>query len=403
VIREMLYAPVMPHDRLICTSEAARSVVYNVVGEEYDYARWRLGDGVKMPNILTELIPLGIHISDFADVPAQRDVARKAFEIACHEVVLMSMGRYAPHGKSHPHALFVAAQKVACQTGQAVTLLLCGWGNGGEKYKELAQAVCPMVRVVMADSRSQAIRMHAWAAADIFVSLADSLQETFGLTLLEAMACRLPILATDWSGYRDTVTDGVEGFLVPTSMPVFLSDWDHTLGDLWYHGLTSQVTVIDQAQLTERMALLVSSPELRKRMGAAGLRTVDAFDWKQVLPRYECVWIQQQIDRKSATSLTQPPPPAPTLHSPVETFGEYPSNMIHDTAIVTWLGPVLPEGDDWFGVQQASGLSAEQVEEALEVIKHVPLSIRRWDEITNVDTARLACVLAKAGVVHVSR
>ena len=33
------------------------------------------------------------------------------------------------------------------------------------------------------------------------------------------MASGLPVVATDWDGYRDTVTNGVEGFLVPTLTP----------------------------------------------------------------------------------------------------------------------------------------------------------------------------------------
>src|SRR5207244_1790203 len=44
----------------------------------------------------------------------------------------------------------------------------------------------------------------------------DNLQETFGLTPIEAMACGVPQVVSDWDGYRDTVLDGVTGYLVPT-------------------------------------------------------------------------------------------------------------------------------------------------------------------------------------------
>ena len=41
------------------------------------------------------------------------------------------------------------------------------------------------------------------------MSLADNIQETFGLTPVEAMAAGLPCVMSDWDGYRDTVRDGV--------------------------------------------------------------------------------------------------------------------------------------------------------------------------------------------------
>ncbi len=41
-----------------------------------------------------------------------------------------------------------------------------------------------------------------WQAADIFTSLSDNIQETFGLTPIEAMAAGLPSVVTDWDGYQ---------------------------------------------------------------------------------------------------------------------------------------------------------------------------------------------------------
>ena len=43
-----------------------------------------------------------------------------------------------------------------------------------------------------------------------------AIQETFDLTLLGAMAAGLPVVASDWDGYRYTMRDGIEAFLVPT-------------------------------------------------------------------------------------------------------------------------------------------------------------------------------------------
>ena len=55
------------------------------------------------------------------------------------------------------------------------------------------------------DGRVPGVSQTAYAAADIFVSLSDNIQETFGLTPVEAMAAGLPVVASDWDGYRETI------------------------------------------------------------------------------------------------------------------------------------------------------------------------------------------------------
>ena len=58
-----------------------------------------------------------------------------------------------------------------------------------------------------------------YAASDVFVSPADSPSESFGLTIVEAMACGRPVVASDWDGYKDTVRHGEDGFRIPTYAP----------------------------------------------------------------------------------------------------------------------------------------------------------------------------------------
>ncbi|WP_027659848.1 glycosyltransferase [Salinispora fenicalii] len=60
-----------------------------------------------------------------------------------------------------------------------------------------------------------------YRSADVLV--AAPWYEPFGLTLLEAMACGLPVVGTAVGGLRDTVVDGVTGDLVPARSPRALS------------------------------------------------------------------------------------------------------------------------------------------------------------------------------------
>lgn len=53
-------------------------------------------------------------------------------------------------------------------------------------------------------------------SADCFTSPIDNIQETFGITPLEAMSCGIPQIVSDWNGYRETVVDNVTGFRIPS-------------------------------------------------------------------------------------------------------------------------------------------------------------------------------------------
>jgi colanic acid/amylovoran biosynthesis glycosyltransferase len=82
---------------------------------------------------------------------------------------------------------------------------------------------------------------------DSDVLLLSSLTEGLPTVILEAMACELPVVATDSGGTREAVTDGVQGFVVPLRAPELLAD---ALERLW------------------------RSPDLREEMGAAGRERV---------------------------------------------------------------------------------------------------------------------------------
>jgi glycosyltransferase involved in cell wall biosynthesis len=137
-----------------------------------------------------------------------------------------------------------------------------------------------------------------YSASDVFVSLSDNLQESFGLALVEAMAAGLPVLCTDWDGYRDIVEDGVQGFRIRVEWQVsrrptdvltqFRHPYDHTL----IHQVSRDLK-IDNRQLVSKALDLVDSAELRHSMGKrAQQRARSEFSAKAVVVRFEELWAE---------------------------------------------------------------------------------------------------------------
>lgn len=95
------------------------------------------------------------------------------------------------------------------------TLLLVGQGGQDRRLRARAAALRISRQVVFAGAIPDAAR--CLPAMDVFVSA--SLGEGLPLSLLEAMACGLPVVATRVPGHEDVVVEGVTGQLVPVRDP----------------------------------------------------------------------------------------------------------------------------------------------------------------------------------------
>ncbi len=335
-IAEWLTAPVQPWDAVICTSAAVKDNVQCLLEAQADYLRERLGAARRvLPQL--PVIPLGIHAQDFAFTVAQRAAAREALGADAQTLVVLFLGRLSFHAKAHPLAMYQALESAAQATGKQVLLVECGWHANeyiAKAYAEAAKLACPGVRVATLDGRRAEARQTAWAGADVFCSLSDNIQETFGIAPIEAMAAGLPVVVSDWDGYRDTVRDGVDGFRIPTLMPDAGMGGDlalrHALEidtyDL-YCGHACSLVAVDVAATAQAFARLFASPELRRQMGEAGReRARNLYDWSAIIPQYEALWEQLAVLRKAQASNLRPlPNPWPARMDPFRAFAAYPS------------------------------------------------------------------------------
>jgi len=341
ILAEMVTAPYEPYDTLVCTSTAVLRMVRAVTGAYADYLRDRHGGAPALRPRL-ELIPLGVNPDRFRPAtPAERSAQRAALHVADDAVAVLFVGRFTPHAKAHPFPMFQGVARAAQQTGRRAHLILSGWAANDSLLRAFidgARTFAPGVPVSVVDGTDPAWRFAVWQAADLFTSLADSIQETFGLVILEAMACGLPVVASDWDGYRDLVVDGETGLLVPTcllrdatadaTVRLLLGavDYDTFLGEC------NQTAIVDPAAAAAAFARLFADPSLCRRLGAAGRRRVlERFTWAGVIRAYEELWRSQEAERQGRTAQTPAAPPLggpPCYPAPEWSFAGYPTLLL---------------------------------------------------------------------------
>jgi starch synthase len=345
-ITGLLTAPVMPWDALISTSSAVAESVKGLIDAQIAYLKWRFG--ASFPTTLPEfpVIPLGVHSADYVITPQERASARAELHLAEDEVVALFVGRLSSHAKAHPHAMCAGLQAVARRSGKKIALIQCGWfpNESVERgFRELSLSTCPDIRVFFADGRKPVELWRSWNAADLFISLSDNIQESFGLTPIEAMAAGLPAVVSDWNGYKDTIRDGVDGFRIPTWMPqsalgnIFAQRYEAGTGSYdYYCGLSSHTVSMDMQVLVERLSDLVTNIGLRRQMGQAGRqRVLELFDWQVVYGRYQELWVDLERLRLEArqdslqhTRIAQAPKASPARMNPFRSFAHYPTALI---------------------------------------------------------------------------
>jgi glycosyltransferase involved in cell wall biosynthesis len=344
----LVTAPFEPYDALICTSTAVIQMVRAVTDNYAEYLRDRHG-GTPGLRLRLEHIPLGVDPNAYRPpTPQERADCRKAFGIGEEEVVVLFVGRLSHHSKAHPFPMFQGVGQAARATGRAVHLLLSGWSPHPavrQAFEDGAREFAPGVRVTFVDGVAPENRLNVWRCADVFTSLSDNIQETFGLVVIEAMSCGLPVVASDWDGYRDLVDDGITGLLVPTMM---LKESTAGLtsrllaGEFGYdHFLaaTSQAITVDPGAAATAYTRLIGDAGLRRAMGYTSRRVALArFAWPRIIQAYDALWQSQESERLGHLVLGVPrarPFSAPALYPDLETsFAGYPSVWLSEHALV---------------------------------------------------------------------
>ena len=339
-VADLVLPPFKPWDAMICISQAALDFTTRLHDEMK--AWWAAQTGATRFNTpQLPVIALGVDCPSFTPDAKLRETARAALQLQAHEVAFLFSGRLSFHAKANPAPMYQALEQAA-QHASVVCIEAGVFPNDAIRTGFLAaqKALAPSVRFIWVDGQDELRYRQAWQGADAFVSLSDNIQETFGLTPVEAMAAGLPVVVSDWNGYKDTVRDGVDGFRVPTILPPAGVGGDlamrHALGlDTYdfYIGRASLATVIEPTALAQACIALASQPELRARMGAAGLaRATRDFDWPVILQRY--AQLAGELTKIRLAAGPQAPEPWVQRADPFARFGHFSSQTLAGNARV---------------------------------------------------------------------
>ena len=182
--------------RVLTVSEAARQYMLDV-------------DGIRRDDI--EVVYLGFDFEQMTPNAEKRAATRADFGFTDDDLVIGYVANFAS-GKGHVQ-LINAFDEVKRQIPNA-KLILAGRG----KLKEVEDTVGRLGlgrRIVFAGWQDDVSLVYN--AMDIFVQ--PSLSEAFSQVLIEAMGCRLPVIATKVGGAAEVIENEVNGILIEPDDP----------------------------------------------------------------------------------------------------------------------------------------------------------------------------------------
>jgi phosphatidylinositol alpha-mannosyltransferase len=196
-----------------------------------------------------EIIPNGVNVDYF------HPDGRRPTDYLARGPRLLFLGRLDPRNGLET---VLAAMPPILARYPDTTLVVVGDGPLRKHYERRAAPLGASVQFV---GQVNDLRPEYYGAADLY--LCPTTKASFGITLLEAMACGTPMIVSDITGFRELIDGGGEAVLVPHDDP---SAWARAAMEL------------------------IGDTARREAMGAAGLAKAARFAWPQVAERVLAVY-----------------------------------------------------------------------------------------------------------------
>jgi glycosyltransferase involved in cell wall biosynthesis len=283
-----------PWDSIVCTTESARIAMREWIAYIREEFSGGYGTDVRFDARL-DRIPLAVDPDVFQ--PGDRAELRARLDLPPDRVLGLYFGRFSHYDKIDLFPLLLAFRKALENCPEKPLLVIAG-SESFHKYSvrvrefsaELGIRDSVILRTDLPDDDVPAL----CAAADFFVSPSDNLQETFGQSIIEAMASGLPVICSDWNGYKELVLHEETGYRVRTYwMDCNRQVCDYSGVSDWIvdHFLIAQSVAVDVPAMAASIARLASDEPLRRTWGGNGRRRVlELFTWRSVIARYLSLW-----------------------------------------------------------------------------------------------------------------
>ena len=286
------------YDSIFCTSRDGQKALHQMLELSASIA------GRSFAGKL-DCLPLGVD-DDLLKEPRDKAKCREQMKVSQEAIVILMLGRITPAQKMDlAPVMSVLAKRVLPACKRPISLII-GGGADGPNLKMLQSLVreygldgITRIRANFPDSA----KADLFAAADIFLSLSDNHQETFGLSIVEAQGCGLPVVASRFDGYKDLIQERLDGFLIDTygcaadPLSELFDMMDPDIGELF----EAQKIAFDARQLAERLIELIHNDDLRRSMGENGRKKVQQeFVFSRIIARYESRWDELHQEAEAA-------------------------------------------------------------------------------------------------------
>lgn len=339
-ILQQYFAGLCEADLLVCSSRAGLRTI-----EVYIEEIGRLLPPSTTYRPRRVLVPLGVKIPPLE--PGHRINLRQRLNIGMDKNIVLFLGRLSQMSKGDLGPLLVAWSRLS-QRELRSHLVVAGDDtqvSEAPRLTALAKELACNKSLTILPNPSADEKHMLYSGADIFVSPSDNIQETFGLTVAEALSYGLPAVVSDWDGYRDIVRDGETGFLVPSLFPsnldnLQLSDCRITMVE---EDSLAQSTTIDIPTLCDKVHMLLHDSGLRRQMAQAARRSAQQhFGWPVIVSRYEELW-EESIQMAKAAPWDGARMSPMSRFSLEESFGHFATGKRHSSCECF----ITAEGREW--------------------------------------------------------